>query len=263
MPAYLIPNLINAGRVLKLLAAKPGQTVLQISRVLNVPRTSVLRIVTSLVREGLLDADGTAYTLGPALIYLGVRAMDGIDLTGLAQPLLKRLSMATGETAHLAMLADDASLLLEVCQSPLPIRAGAPAGTRADLHCSATGKVFLSWNYIDQLDDFFARMQPTTRTARTITSAEKMHKEIALILKRGYAVDEEEFFDGIRCIAVPVPDSRGRVTLALGVTGVTTRFTRARIPECAVQLKTAAAELSAALGYRPDTKCGASSPPVA
>jgi IclR family acetate operon transcriptional repressor len=262
MPAYLIPNLINAGRVLKLLAAKPGQTVLQISRVLNVPRTSVLRIVTSLVREGLLDADGTAYTLGPALIYLGVRAMDGIDLTGLAQPLLKRLSMATGETAHLAMLADDASLLLEVCQSPLPIRAGAPAGTRADLHCSARersscrGTTSISWTTFSRgcsrrphgPDDHFGR---------------KDAQEIALILKRGYAVDEEEFFDGIRCIAVPVPDSRGRVTLALGVTGVTTRFTRARIPECAVQLKTAAAELSAALGYRPDTKCGASSPPVA
>lgn len=249
MPDYLIPNLVNAGRVLKLLAATPGITVLEISRAIRVPRTTVLRIVTSLVREGLLEAEQNTYSLGPTLIYLGIRAMDGIDLTGLARPLLKKLAHETGETAHLAMLADDKSLLLEVCQSPLPIRAGAPSGTRADLHCSATGKVFLTWNMADSLEAFFDRTQPTARTARTITTPQRMAKELALIRKRGYAVDEEEFFDGIRCLAVPVLNSHGHVRLALGITGVITRLTRARIPECVDKLKAAAAELSAAIGY--------------
>jgi DNA-binding IclR family transcriptional regulator len=250
MPDYLIPNLVNAGRVLKLLATTAGLTVLEISRALHVPRTTVLRIVTSLAREGLVEAENGAFSLGPTLIYLGIRAMDGIDLTGLAKPLLKRLAHETGETAHLAMLADDKSILLEVCQSPLPIRAGAQPGTRAALHCSATGKVFLTWNLADALEAFFARAQPTARTARTITTPERMAKELALIRKRGYAVDEEEFFDGIRCLAVPVLNSHGHVRLALGITGVTARLTRGRIPECVEKLKTAAAELSSAIGYR-------------
>jgi DNA-binding IclR family transcriptional regulator len=116
------------------------------------------------------------------------------------------------------MLADDKSILLEVCQSPLPIRAGAPAGTRADLHCSATGKVFLAWNMADGLDAFFERAQPVARTSRTITSADRMAKELALIRKRGYALDEEEFFDGIRCIAVPVMNSHGHTHLATRIT---------------------------------------------
>ncbi len=251
MPDYLIPNLVNAGRVLKLLADKPGLTVLEISRELKVPRTTVLRIATSLAREGLLESENNTYSLGPTLIYLGMRATDGIDLNGLARPLLTRLAHETGETAHLAMLADDKSILLEVCQSPLPIRAGAPAGTRADLHCSATGKVFLAWNMADGLDAFFERAQPVARTSRTITSADRMAKELALIRKRGYALDEEEFFDGIRCIAAPVMNSHGHTHLALGITGVVTRLTRSRIPECADMLKCAAAELSAAIGYRP------------
>ena len=251
MPDYLIPNLLNAGRVLKLLASEPDLTVLQISRALHVPRTTVLRIATSLVREGLLETDAHhAYTLGPALIYLGIRAMDGVDLTGLAKPLLKQIAHQTGETAHLAMLSDDKSLLLEVCQSPLPIRAGAPAGTLADLHCSATGKVFLTWNFADGLNAFFDRVKPSSHTARTITTAERMAKETSFILKNGYAVDEEEFYDGIRCVAVPVLNSRGRVHVALGITGVTGRLTRRRIPGCVAQLKDAAAKLSAALGYR-------------
>ena len=250
MPDYLIPNLVNAGRVLKLLATRPKLSVLEISRALRIPRTTVLRIVTSLAREGLIDADKTTYSLGPTLIYLGIRAMDGIDLTGIARPLLKQLATDTGETAHLAMHTDDTSLLLEVCQSPLPIRAGAPAGTRADLHCSATGKIFLAWNFAGRLDAYFARVKPVARTSRTLVAAEKMRKESDRILKQGYAVDEEEFFDGIRCLAVPVLNSQGRVHYALGITGVTTRFTRARIPECAAKLKAAATILSAEIGYR-------------
>jgi IclR family acetate operon transcriptional repressor len=252
MPDYVIPNLLNAGRVLKLLASEPGLTALQLSRALCVPRTTVMRIANSLVKEGLLEGDERrVYTLGPALIYLGMRAMDGVDLAGLAKPLLKRLAAQTGETAHLAMLSDDKSLLMEVCQSPLPIRAGAPAGTLADLHCSATGKVFLAWNFRDRLEAFFDRVKPPRRTARTIVTPERMAKETALILKRGYAVDEEEFYDGIRCAAVPVFNSRGHVFIALGITGVTQRLTRGRVPECVAQLREAAATLSDALGYRP------------
>lgn len=252
MPEYVIPNLINAGRVLKLLASEASLTALQISRTLDIPRTTVMRIANSLVKEGILESDAhNAYTLGPALIYLGMRAMDGVDLAGLAKPLLRQLATQTGETAHLAMLSDDKSLLMEVCQSPLPIRAGAPAGTLADLHCSATGKVFLAWNFRDRLEAFFAHTAPLQRTDRTIVTAERMEKEVALILKRGYAVDEEEFYDGIRCVAVPVFNSRGHVFIALGITGVTQRLTRSRVAECVAQLRGAAAQLSEALGYRP------------
>jgi IclR family acetate operon transcriptional repressor len=257
MPDYVIPNLLNAGRVLKLLASEPALTALQISRSLRVPRTTVMRIANSWVREGLLESDERhVYTLGPALIYLGMRAMDGVDLAGLAKPLLKQLAAQTGETAHLAMQSDDKSLLMEVCQSPLPIRAGAPAGTLADLHCSATGKIFLAWNFRDRLEAFFERVKPQQRTARTIVTADRMAKEAVLILKRGYAVDEEEFYDGIRCAAVPVFNSRGHVFIALGITGVTQRLTRGRVPECVAQLREAAAKLSGALGYRPPAACG-------
>lgn len=251
MPNYLIPNLVNAGRVLKHLAAEPGKTVLEISRSLKVPRTTVLRIVTSLAQEGLLETDGNAYSLGPALIYLGIRATAGVDLTGLARPLLKQLAAETGETAHLAVMADDKSMLLEVCQSPLPIRAGAPAGTRTDLHCAATGKVFMAWNLTDDgVAAYFARVRPAARTRRTITALEPMGSELALIRKRGYAVDEEEFFDGVRCLAVPVRNSHGRVHLALGITGVTARLTRARVAGCVAKLQAAADQLSSAIGYR-------------
>ena len=252
MPDYVTPNLVNASRVLKLLASEPNLTALQISRALNVPRTTVIRIASSLVKEGLLESDERrTYTLGPALIYLGMRAMDGVDIAGLAKPLLKQLAGQTGETAHLAMLSDDKSLLMEVCQSPLPIRAGAPPGTLADLHCSATGKIFLAWNFTGQLEAFFDRIKPQRRTDRTIVTPEQMAKETALILKRRYAVDEEEFYDGIRCVAVPVFNSRGHVFIALGITGVTQRLTRARIPECVARLREVSSKLSDALGYRP------------
>jgi IclR family acetate operon transcriptional repressor len=248
MPDYIIPNLLNACRVLKLLAQTPGLTVSEIGRELHVPRTTVLRIVTTLCREGMLhEADGL-YRPGSALIPLGMKALEGIDLRRAAQPVLRRLAQLTGETAHLAVEAENKSLLVEVSQSPHPIRVGAPAGTFADLHCSATGKIFLAHRHLAELPSLFALLKPQTRTRNTIVTAAAMAKEAARIEKQGYAVDEEEFYEGIRCLAAPVRDNSGKVVAAIGITGTATRFTKDRIPDFAAKVTAAANELSTALG---------------
>jgi IclR family acetate operon transcriptional repressor len=248
MPDYIIPNLLNACRVLKLLAQTPALTVSEIGRELQVPRTTVLRIVTTLCRAGMLqEADGR-YRPGSALIPLGMKALEGIDLRRAAQPVLRRLAQATGETAHLAIEAENKSLLIEVSQSPHPIRVGAPAGTFADLHCSATGKIFLTHHHLQELSELFSQLKPQRRTRNTIVTAAAMAKEAQRILQQGYAVDEEEFYEGIRCLAAPVRDSSGKVVAAIGITGTATRFTKDRIPEGAANAMTAAHELSIAIG---------------
>lgn len=249
MPDYIIPNLLNACRVLKLLAQTPALTVSEIGRELLVPRTTVLRIVTTLCREGMLQETDGRYRPGSALIPLGTKALEGVDLRRAAQPVLRRLAQATDETAHLAIEAENKSLLVEVSQSPHPIRVGAPAGTFADLHCSATGKIFLTHHHPQELAELLGRLKPQQRTRNTIVTAAAMAKEAERILKQGYAVDEEEFYEGIRCLAAPVRDNSGKVVAAIGITGAAGRFTKERIPEAAAKVMTAARELSGALGW--------------
>jgi len=250
MPDYLIPNLLNACRVLQFLADAPGASVAVIARELHIPRTTVLRIVTSCCQGGLLRESSGCYALGAGLIPLGMKALEGVDLRRGAQPLLRRLAEDTDETAHLAIPAETRSLLVEVCQSPHPIRVGAPAGTLADLHCSSTGKVFLAHLFREELEALFRTLKPKARTPRTLTTAKAMAQELERILAQGYALDDEEFCEGIRCLAAPVRDNTGRVIAALGITGPTTRFTRERIGSCAEKVLAAAEELSRSLGFR-------------
>lgn len=250
MPDYVVPNLVNACHVLRLLAdaPPPGLTALRISRQLSIPRTTAMRIAISLREGGLLKETDGHYALSPAMIPLGAKALENIDMRASAQPILRRLALDTDETSHLAIPAQDKSLLVEVVQSPHPIRVGAPAGTLAELYCSSTGKLFLAHIHRPSLAEIFKRIAPVRRTSRTILTAAAMEREIETILAQGFALDEEELYEGIRCLAAPVRDSQGRVIAAVGITGPSTRFTLERTPEVAQRVVAAANELSVAMG---------------
>lgn len=252
-PKYFIPNLANACRVLKWLGTtdKPA-SVGQIAVALKVPRTTVLRIVTTLESEGLVIAQADGFALGAGLIPLGLNALAGIDLRRAAQPVLAQLAQATGESTHVAIPAHGfKSLLVEVCQSPNPVRAGAPAGTLVDLYCSSTGKVFLTELYSDRLAEILKTCPPVRHTPHTHVTVAGLKREITGIRRLGYAVDEEEFAPGVRCIAAPVRNAAGETIAALGVTGPASRVSPERTESLAKLVCAAARKISLGLGHAP------------
>jgi IclR family acetate operon transcriptional repressor len=254
MNAYAIPNLTNACRVLQALAAEPeGLLLKELVQGLELPHTSALRIVSTLCAADFLQRNGKKYVLGTGLIPLGQQALARLDIRATARPVLQELSEQTQETAHLAMLSGNHSLLVEVVQSPSPIRIGAPAGTQVELHCTAHGKIFLANQSAETLARLLGPMPLPRRTRATLTTLAELEKEFRRIRTRGYALDNEEYFEGIRCLAAPVHNAQGEVTAAMGITGATTRFTTARIPDMAEQVMAAAAAFSKKLGYRTTT----------
>jgi IclR family acetate operon transcriptional repressor len=247
---YVIPNLRNACRILKLLGRQPdGLKAAELARALGLPVTTTLRIMTTLHLEGLARKTDGRFALGPALIQLGTAALDGVELRALAQPVLQRLSVATDETAHLAIPAENRSLIVAVQDSPHPLRAASRPGFTAELHCSSTGKTFLAFLHADRLDELYRDARLTKRTPRTLVTLAALKREIALTRKRGYGFDDEEFSRGVRCLAAPVRGADGTVLAAIGITAATVRFTKDRVPEIAAAVKSAAAELSVMLGY--------------
>ncbi len=247
---YVIPNLRNAGRILKLLGRHPdGLRAADLARTLDIPVTTTLRIMTTLHLDGLARKHDGRYELGPVLIQLGTAALAGTEIRELALPLLQRLTADTDETAHLAIPCDERSLIVAVQDSPHPLRAASRPGFLADLHCSATGKVFLAFLYAQRLGEFYARERPGRRTPATLVKLADLKREVALIRQRGYSVDNEEFNLGVRCLAAPVFASDGAVAAAMGITASTVRFPLDRIPEFAAKVRAMAAELSQLLGY--------------
>lgn len=247
---YVIPNLRNACRILKLLGQHTdGLRAADLARELEIPVTTTLRIMATLHLEGMVRKDDGRFELGPALIQLGHTALDGTEIRELARPVLQKLTGTTDETSHLAIPCDNRSLIVEVQDSPHPLRAASRPGFLAELHCSSTGKTFLSFLYQDRLQEFFGDHRPTRRTPHTAQTVAELKREVAATRKRGYALDDEEFNLGVRCVAAPVRASDGRVVAAIGITASTVRFTKERIPEMAGAVTTAAGELSRLLGY--------------
>lgn len=247
---YVIPNLRNACRIMKLLATNDeGMKSADIARALKIPVTTTLRIMSTLHLEGYVRKHGTNFELGPVLIQLGTASLAGTEISTLAEPVLKKLTDATDETSHLAIPCDGRSLIVAVEDSPHPLRASSRPGFLADLHCSSTGKTFLAFLYKDRLAELYSSKVPGKRTPNTKTTLSELTAEADRTLKRGYGIDDEEFNPGVRCLAAPVFEADGTVVAAIGITAATVRFTEKRIPEMAAAVKKAAAELSGLLGH--------------
>lgn len=250
MPEYIIPNLKNACRLLKLLADQPdGFSIAELSKALDVPRTTMLRIVSTLVAENFLQEKEKIFLLGSENLHIGLRQMERMDIRGLAVPALKALSKASGETSHMAILSGNNALIVEVCDSPNTVRAASRAGTLADIHCSATGKVLLANSDCD-LAEFMDPEPYNRRTAKTITTLQQLKDDLQRVKAQGWGIDDEEYAEGVRCLAAPVRNAMGEVCAAIGVTASTQTFPRKDIPRMADIVKAAADDLSLKLSGR-------------
>jgi DNA-binding IclR family transcriptional regulator len=136
--------------------------------------------------------------------------------------LLQRISDTTGESAHLAVLADDQVLYIDRVDSPLPLRVDRPAGTLAPLHTTALGKIFLAYD-IAPLPAIFLRPVDGDFLAR-----DHLLAQLRQIVISGYAIDDEEFSPGIRCVAAPLRDG-DVIVAALGLSGAAARIDASRL----------------------------------
>ncbi|HYP17015.1 MAG TPA: IclR family transcriptional regulator [Opitutus sp.] len=248
---YIIPNLRNACRILKHLGTRTeGMKVADLGRALDVPVTTTLRIMATLHREGFVRKNGSQYELGPVLIQLGGASLAGTEIRDAAAPILAKLTGDTDETSHLAIPCEERSLIVAVQDSPHPLRAASRPGFLGELHCTATGKTLLAFLHYDRLDELYGKAaRLAKRTPHTLSSLAEVRREIELIRKRGYSLDDEEFNPGVRCLAAPVFDATGTLAGAMGITAATVRFTKDRVPEIAAKVRARAAELSQVLGY--------------
>jgi DNA-binding IclR family transcriptional regulator len=123
-------------------------------------------------------------------------------------------------------------------------------GNRVPLHATGIGKVLLAWLQATQRDALARRIELHRFTPTTLTDAERLVEELATIRRQGYARDDGEMEEGVRCIAVPVRDSSTHVVAALSVSGPSSRLTEERLLTVIDQVGAAGEALSSVLGYR-------------
>lgn len=229
-----IQSLARGLKILGLLNQAPdGLSITEIAETLGVDKGSASRLVATLRSYGYAEKDEISrrFYLGPQVVSLSRSVLQRLPLREAAKPFLRQLMERTGECAHLAVLAQGQALYIDQVESPATLRVNAQVGELKPLHCTALGKVLLAFSAGDILE---ALPQPLEAfTERTITDPRQLRQHLEQISQMGYAVDDEEFDLGVRCLAAPVFDFRGKLAGSLGISGPTTRMTSTRLLELA------------------------------
>jgi len=226
-------------------------TLAEVARKTALPRSTAYHLLHALVEFGYLVQDGGArtYTLAPKLFHLTGSTWTKEQLAEMAMPFLDALSRRTGEGASLAVLRDGVVTIIAKREPEGPVRVVQEVGATRPIYCTAVGKVLAAWLPEQELDGVIRRTVFEQKTAKTITSPSAFRREMARIRANGFAVDNEEHIEGIRCIATPVRDYSGEIRASLCVVGPKNHLPQRRLTEIRRALAAAAADLSARLGH--------------
>src|SRR5450759_322080 len=244
------PAVDRALTILEVLAhSTRGLRLPEIALRLGVPKSSAHSLLVALERRGYLqrcDHSGR-YRFGPKILSLANVALCGMTLRDVAYPVLAGLMRSTGLAAKMAILDRDQAVLIEQVH---PAHVSAPMtwlGKRLDLHCTALGKVLAAFQPKEQWSRMITEHRLPRHNANTICSPRHFLKELALTRERGYALANEEFDLGMRCLAVPVCANADGAVAAIGITGTTSEIHEGNLESLLKTVTTAAANIGASL----------------
>jgi DNA-binding IclR family transcriptional regulator len=190
------------------------------------------------------------YRLGLRLYELGSRAIDGLDVRGRARPYLDRLQDRFGETVFFCILDEGQVFYVDKVESQRSVRTACTVGSRAPAYCTAVGKAMLSELPDTEVAAIVRKSGLKAVTANTITTLARLKNELKAVRTRGYAIDDEEKEDGLRCVGAVVHTHSRKLSAAMSISGPAFRMTKERIPEIGQALMQAAGTLSVELGYQ-------------
>lgn len=230
---------------------RDGLPLTEIARKAGLSKSSTHRLLQTLAQEGFVAQDGHSshYRLSLKLLWLTSSLVDGLGLDQLVRPLLEELAHATRETVHMALLDGLIAVYVEKIDSPNSIRMYSRVGKRVPLHCTGLGKAILAYLPEERVREIVATEGLPRRTANTITKPRALYEHLAAIRSRGYALDEEEHEEGVRCIAAPLFDRQKRVVGAISITALTFRVERDRLLSWWPQLRHCAEKVTMVLEH--------------
>jgi DNA-binding IclR family transcriptional regulator len=222
------PALRLIGLIEHLARADKALTLTDIIGRVRQPKPTVYRMLQQLEQAGLLvkEPDGKRYAPGPRLSRLAEDVLLNAQVRAERHAILQQLVLDVGETCNFTMPAGTEVVYLDRVETAWPLRFHLQPGSRVPMHCSASGKLFLAHMPPAQRNRLLAHLQYRGYTPNTITTRSRLEAELARVRAQGYALDNEEFLDGLVCVAVPVfdPRNRHRVRGSVAVQAPASRF---------------------------------------
>ena len=245
-----IKSLDRAIEVLEHLSALPGATLSELADHLDQSPATVYRVLVTLEGRGLteFDAESQLWYVGSQAFVIGSRYLRRTSLVERATPILHQLMTQTGETANLAVPRGGSVVFVSQAECHHSIRAFFPHGSASPMHASGIGKALLSEMGPEQIAHMLRETDLEEFTRFTITDPDALKDELKRTQERGFAIDDQERNVGMRCIAATVHNWTGKAVAGISISGPVARIEDGEIDGLAEAVRTAARDLSAALG---------------
>ena len=265
---YTIEVLRRAFDVLAVFGhAKPALSLAEIVAAVKLPKTTVFRVLSSLVERGYCEFDPHTgkYGLGFELLRLAdIRRRQG-NMHDIAMPVMREIRDAVNETVILSVRAGDSRVHIDFVEGLHTMRRMADLGVPAPLYAGAASKVLLAGIADNEIEAYLARTDLTAFQDTTITDPAVLWREVRTIRKRGFAESKGELFPGGGALAAPIKDFSGATVAVMDILTPEHRYTAEHRDRCIDILLAGARRASERLGYRAGTAppaSGGARPPV-
>ncbi len=252
--AVTIQSLERGLEILNILSRSSGPMSLnEISGNFTIDRSSVFRLVTTLVRAGYVRQDDTTkrYSLGYRVLELAGSFNEHVHIENIIRPVMRRVLEKTMQNTHLAVLDGIDMVFIAVEQPKSSITMSASIGTREPAWVTALGRAFLAFLPSDEQEQVIISSKVKKYTPNTISSVRDLRKNLEHVRETRLAMDNEEYKPGVVCFAAPVLDHRKRSIFSVGISGPV-NLILPHTEEIGNIIKNAGIEISALLGCTPD-----------
>ncbi len=210
---------------MELVAQNKEIGVREISRQLDIPRSTVSRLAGNLVKSGYLFQDSRTrdFRLSYKLFRMGKKAIDNLNVRDLALPVMGEIARQTNETVNLYIPYEDELLLIEKIDSTHALKIYTRVGDRLPVYCTSVGKALMAWLDESERKDLLLRTELKPFTPKTIYQPEKLEEKVAGIRAKGYAISDEEYNVGVLSVGAPIFGLEGKAIAGISIVTPATR----------------------------------------
>jgi DNA-binding IclR family transcriptional regulator len=256
---YKVQVLDRALGIIDALAnSRDNASLAELAEKVKLHKSTTHRLVSILERHRIVERDAQTgrYKLGLRLFELGSIAMDRFNIRDRAHPYLERLLYETDETVHLCAMDSGEVLYLDKMEPVRSVRMASRIGRRNPAHCTSVGKAIMAFLPEAEVDDILRQHGLSRHTPKTITTPAALKAELRSIHEKGYALDNEENEEGVRCIGAAVLDHNAHPIAAISISAPSFRLPMDKVPAVAAAVARVARGLSEELGYEAPRKRG-------
>ena len=229
--AMKLTSLDKSLQVIEVLSKNPqGLSLLGMSNILGFPKSTIHHILSTFLPYDYVAQNGETrkYHLGFKFLSLSKVILDTIDVRKIANKYLRQVHEECNETTHLAILRDGKVIYIDKIEKPGGLSLATYTGFATEPHAAAGGKILLSELSPREIREIYHSGPLKVYGKNTITRMDQLLKELEQVRKQGYAIDDEEYYEGVRCVAAPVR-AGGKIVAAIIITGSIFTMTMERV----------------------------------